>query len=53
MCAVLVQLKGAGSFHSADQSKEGNLVLALPSIPILPFMAKNGKKGLLSWNFDL
>ena len=25
-------LKGAGSFHSAGQSKEGTLVLALPSI---------------------
>ena len=25
-------LKGAGAFHSAGQSKEGNLVLALPSI---------------------
>ena len=24
--------KGAGTFHSAGQSKEGNLVLALPSI---------------------
>ena len=24
--------KGAGAFHSASQSKEGNLVLALPSI---------------------
>ena len=24
--------KGAGAFHSASQSKEGNLALALPSI---------------------
>ena len=31
-------LKGAGYFHSAGQSKEGNLVLALPSIRF-------------SWNF--
>ena len=30
--------KGAGAFHSASQSKEGNLVLALPSIRF-------------SWNF--
>ena len=28
----LLLLKGAGTFHSAGQSKEDNLVLALPSI---------------------
>ena len=32
------KFKGAGTFHSAGQSKEGNLVLALPSIRF-------------SWNF--
>ena len=32
------KFKGAGTFHSAGQSKQGNLVFALPSIQF-------------SWNF--